>query len=223
MFKLSMQVDVSFGNILLGVAGCSLAVCAYKYCSTKNEDQTENLNREVVNTNDQKQSISAKNDEKGHSPSTLISDEKVDSSNEPSLDENKQKFKPSEADNVNNLEENDATKLRSSEVPDTNSDDSGMNTVDDKDQETNSATPEENQCFPQTETPKIIPSNAKQTGLSESNVEHFAVPSLNVKEDVASSGKSSAEGSATESKQLCSKSETTTPSEAKKWYLLIAV
>ena len=134
IFKLSMKLDVSLGNILLGVAGCSVAVCAYKYYFAKKDDQTSNLESEVINTSDEKQSISAKSDEKGHSSSNLSSKEKEFSSNEPSLDENKQKFKPSEVSNVNNFEENDATNSRSSEVPDTNSIDSSMNmnTVDEE-------------------------------------------------------------------------------------------
>ena len=137
----------------------------------------------------------------------MRSKEKVLSSKEPSLDEKKVKFKPLEADNVNNFEENDATNLRSSEVPDTNSNDSSMNNVDDKAKETNSSTPEQKQCFLQTDTPEIIPSIAKQTGSPQSNPEDLLEPSLNVKDNVRGSVKSSPEDDVPESKQLSSKNE----------------
>ena len=52
MFKLSMKLDVSLGSILLGVAGCSVAVCAYKFYYTKKSEQTSSKS-EVVNTSDQ--------------------------------------------------------------------------------------------------------------------------------------------------------------------------
>ena len=54
IFKLSMKLDVSLGKILLGVAGLSVAVCAYKYCSTKKDEQTASLKSDVINTSDQK-------------------------------------------------------------------------------------------------------------------------------------------------------------------------
>ena len=199
MFKLSMQIDVSLSDFLLGLAGCSVAICAYKYSSTKKDEHTENLKSEVIKTSEQNHTISAKSDDKGHDPSILISKEVVVSSKEPSLDENKQKFKSSKANNVNNFEESDAANLMSSEVTDTDSDDSSISIVHDKDKETNSSTPEEKQCFLQTDIPEISPSIAKQTGLSQSNVEDCAVPSLNMKEDVPASVNSSAEDSATDS------------------------
>ena len=126
-----MKLDVSLSKILLGVAGCSVAVCAYKFYSTKKNEQTS-FKSEVTNTSDQKQNISAKSDKKGHGPSTLSSKKKVVSNNERSFVENEMKFKTSEADNVNNCEENNATTSRSSEVLYTNSNDSSMNmdTVD---------------------------------------------------------------------------------------------
>ena len=124
-----MKLDVSLGGILLGVAGCSVAVCAYKFYSTKKNEQTSSKN-EVTNTSDQKQNISSIRDKKGHGLSTSSSKEKVLSSNEPSFDENKQKFEPFEADNVNNFEENDTTKLMSFDVPDGSS--MNMDVVDDE-------------------------------------------------------------------------------------------
>ena len=131
IFKLSLKLDVSLGNILLGVAGCSVAVCAYKFYSTEKDEQITSLKSEVINTSDQNQSINAKSDEKGHGPSTVSSKEKVLSINEQCLDENKQKFQPSEADNVNNVEENDATHRvsKTPEFPGTNSDGSDESEV----------------------------------------------------------------------------------------------
>ena len=131
------------------------------------------------------------------------------SSNEPSLNENKQKFKPSDAENVNNFKESDATNLVSSEVSDTNSIDSSMNVdiVDDKYQENNLSTPEEGQCFPQTDASEIVPSIAKQTGFSQSYVKDLAVPRLNKKDNIARSVNTSLEDNTTESKQLCTKHE----------------
>ena len=211
-----MKVDVSLGNIFLGVAGCSIAVCAYKFCFAKKDEKTASLKSKGINTIDQKQSISAINDEKVHGPSTLGNEKKVVSSKEPSLDGNNQKFKPLEANNVNNFEENEVTNLRSSEVPDTNSIDSSKNFVDDKDQEINLSTPKEQQCFLQTDTSEINPGNAKYAGSSKNNVEDGAEPISNIKNDVLSSnGKLYAENSVTVNKQLCSKIETTTPSDVK--------
>ena len=84
----------------------------------------------------------------------------------------------------------------SSEVPDTNSNDSSINTADDKDQKSNSTTPEQKQCFLQTDILKIIPSIAKHTGLSQSNVTNLAEPSFKVNDNAPSCLKSSAEYSA---------------------------
>ena len=81
MFKLSMKLDVSLGDILLGVAGFSVAVCAYKYCSIKKREQIASLKSEVVNTSDEKQSISAKSDEKGNAPSNLCKQKVLSSKN----------------------------------------------------------------------------------------------------------------------------------------------
>ena len=66
------------------------------------------------------------------------------------------------------------------------------------------------ECFLQTDTPEIIPGNGKQTGFSRTDVKNLAELSLDMKKDVSSSMNSSAEDSATESKQFCSKSDATT-------------
>ena len=92
MFKLSLKLDVSLGNILLGVAGFSVAVCAYKFYFAKKDEQTASLKSEVIDTSTQEQNISAKSNENGHVTITLNSKKKLLSSNEPSLNENKQKF-----------------------------------------------------------------------------------------------------------------------------------
>ena len=81
-----------------------------------------------------------------------------------------------------------------------------MDIVEDKCQATNLAIPEEKQCFPQNVTPEIIPGNAKQTGFSQSNLKYLAEPILDIMDNVPSVVKSSANDSATDSKQLCLKS-----------------
>ena len=92
IFKLSMRLDVSLSKILLGVAGCSVAVCAYKFYYVKKDEQTASLKSEVIDTCTQEQNISAKSNENGHVTTTLNSKKKLLSNNEPSLNENKQKF-----------------------------------------------------------------------------------------------------------------------------------
>ena len=81
MFKLSMKFDVRLDKIQLIVAGCSVAVCAYKFYFANKDEQTASQKSEVINICDQNQNISAKNDEKCNDPSTLSSKEKVLSSN----------------------------------------------------------------------------------------------------------------------------------------------
>ena len=187
MFKLSIKLDVSLGKILLGISGCSVAVCAYKFYFATKDEQTTGFKSEVIDTIDQKQNISAKSDENGHGPSTLSSKQK------PSL-------------YVNNSEDNYTTILKvskTSEVPDTNLNNSSMdmNTVDDEHQEPNLPTLEEKQCFQQSDVLEI---KANQYVSSQSNVKDLVEPSLSIKDNVTSSVKSSAENSATETKQLSS-------------------
>ena len=71
---------------MLGVAGCSVDVGAYKFYFGMADEQTETLKCKCINTSDQNQNVSVINDGKGQTPSILNNKEKVLSSNEPSLD-----------------------------------------------------------------------------------------------------------------------------------------
>ena len=48
MIKLSIKFDLSLGKILLGFAGVSVAVCAYKFCSSKNNEEVSCSNDEDI-------------------------------------------------------------------------------------------------------------------------------------------------------------------------------
>ena len=56
MFKLSMKLDVSLGNVLVEVAELSVAVCAYKSYSTKKTNKTNSQSHNVIR-NDMKNKI----------------------------------------------------------------------------------------------------------------------------------------------------------------------
>ena len=48
MIKLSIKFDLSLGKILLCFAGASVAVCAYKFCSSKNNEEVSCSNDEDI-------------------------------------------------------------------------------------------------------------------------------------------------------------------------------
>ena len=92
IFKLSLKLDVSLGNILLGLAGCSVAVCAYKYCFTKKTDQINSRSHDVIR-NDIKENSPVKSNVAHLVKYTLGSKGKVLSSIKASAVENDVKFR----------------------------------------------------------------------------------------------------------------------------------
>ena len=73
MIKLSMKLDLSFGKILLGFAGISVAVCAYKFYIAKDIEESPNSYNDDIILTDSEQNCCFENKETDDLVSTLRS------------------------------------------------------------------------------------------------------------------------------------------------------
>ena len=111
MIKLSLKFDMSMGKILLGFAGISLVVCAYKLYSTKEKEESPNSDNDDIILTESDQNLCFESKDTDDLVSTLRIKKKVSSDKDSNKDRHELKSSPKKVANKSSIKHSESVNL----------------------------------------------------------------------------------------------------------------